>query len=119
MNVVVVGGDGYLGWPAALYFSARGHAVLSIDSFVKRRWEAEAGARPLHAIPPLPERIARWHALAPWRGEAAPIAFRRLDVAADYDRLVAALQDFRPHAIEATVSRLNGEYNSGLDLNAG
>ncbi len=41
MRVLILGGDGYLGWPTAMYFSARGHEVTVVDNFAKRQWEFE------------------------------------------------------------------------------
>ena len=41
MRVLILGGDGYLGWPTALRFSARGHEVSVVDNFSRRRWVEE------------------------------------------------------------------------------
>jgi len=38
MRVLILGGDGYLGWPTAMRFSAGGHEVSVVDNFVRRRW---------------------------------------------------------------------------------
>ena len=46
MKILILGGDGYLGWPTAMHFSDRGDDVLVIDNFVKRRWEMEDGIEP-------------------------------------------------------------------------
>ena len=63
MRILVLGGDGYLGWPTAMYFSARGHDVAIIDNMIKRYWEAEVGVEPLFPIRSLKQRIAQWRAL--------------------------------------------------------
>ena len=61
MRILVLGGDGYLGWPTAMYFSKRGHDVHAIDSYLRRRAHAEQGTDSLTPIPPsLPERTAAW-----------------------------------------------------------
>ncbi len=60
MRVLVLGGDGYLGWPTAMHFSARGDEVAIVDNFAKRQWELEEGIEPLAAIPPLHRRVRRW-----------------------------------------------------------
>jgi UDP-sulfoquinovose synthase len=62
MRVLVLGGDGYLGWPTAMYFSARGDEVAIVDNFAKRRWELEEGITPLVPVATLHERISRWKA---------------------------------------------------------
>jgi UDP-sulfoquinovose synthase len=61
MRVLILGGDGYLGWPTALRFSARGHEVSVLDNFSRRRWHSEHGTASLTPILPLEERIAAWH----------------------------------------------------------
>jgi UDP-sulfoquinovose synthase len=60
MRVLVLGGDGYLGWPTAMHFSARGDNVAVVDNFAKRRWEMEEGIEPLLPIPPLHKRVRTW-----------------------------------------------------------
>jgi NAD dependent epimerase/dehydratase family len=61
--VLVLGGDGYLGWPTALHFSAAGHDVTIIDSYIRRGYDRELHTDSLIPISPLPQRIARWRAV--------------------------------------------------------
>jgi len=61
MRVLILGGDGYLGWPTALHFSARGHEVSVVDNFSRRRWHTEHGTASLTPIADLDARIAAWH----------------------------------------------------------
>ena len=60
MRVLILGGDGYLGWPTALRFSSRGHEVAVVDNFIRRRWVAGVGSDSLTPIRPLDERIEAW-----------------------------------------------------------
>jgi UDP-sulfoquinovose synthase len=60
MRVLILGGDGYLGWPTALRFSARGHEVAVVDNFSRRRWHRENGTDSLTPIRDLDERIEAW-----------------------------------------------------------
>ena len=60
MRVLILGGDGYLGWPTALRFSARGHEVSVVDNFVRRRWVEGVGSDSLTPILDLEQRIAAW-----------------------------------------------------------
>jgi UDP-sulfoquinovose synthase len=60
MRVLILGGDGYLGWPTALRFSARGHDVSVVDNFVRRRWVDSVGSDSLTPILDLDARIAAW-----------------------------------------------------------
>jgi UDP-sulfoquinovose synthase len=60
MRILILGGDGYLGWPTALRFSARGHEVAVVDNFSRRRWHREHGTGSLTPIRDLDERIDAW-----------------------------------------------------------
>ena len=60
MRLLILGGDGYLGWPTALRFSARGHEVAVVDNFARRRWHREHGTDSLTPIRELDERIEAW-----------------------------------------------------------
>src|SRR3954447_2209747 len=61
MRILILGGDGYLGWPTALRLSARGHEVSVVDNFSRRRWLTEHGTDWLTPIRGLDDRIAAWH----------------------------------------------------------
>jgi len=60
VKILVLGGDGYLGWPTALYLSRRGHQVGVVDNFARRGYDAEMGVGSLVPIAPLSTRIDRW-----------------------------------------------------------
>jgi len=64
MRILILGGDGYLGWPTAMRFSARGHEVSVVDNFSRRRWHHEQSTDSLTPIRPLAERIDAWHELS-------------------------------------------------------
>jgi UDP-sulfoquinovose synthase len=60
MRVLILGGDGYLGWPTAMRLSARGHEVAVVDNFSRRRWHDQRGTNSLTPIRDLDERIEAW-----------------------------------------------------------
>jgi len=60
MRILVLGADGYLGWPTAMHFSAKGHDVGLVDNLSKRFLEVRIGTQPLHPVPVLHERVRRW-----------------------------------------------------------
>ena len=64
MRVLILGGDGYLGWPTALRFSARDHEVAVLDNFSRRRWHREHGSASLTPIRDLDERIDAWREIS-------------------------------------------------------
>ena len=63
MKVLVLGGDGYLGWPTAMYLSRHGYRVGVLDNFAKRQWEKELGVESLIPIRSLHDRVRVWRAL--------------------------------------------------------
>jgi UDP-sulfoquinovose synthase len=64
MRILILGGDGYLGWPTAMRFSARGHDVSVVDNFSRRRWHHEQSTDSLTPISPLAERIDAWREIS-------------------------------------------------------
>src|SRR3954451_22775357 len=64
MRVLILGGDGYLGWPTALRFSSRGDDVTVVDNFARRTWHLERGSDSLTPILPLQECIRVWQELS-------------------------------------------------------
>jgi len=60
MKILVLGGDGYLGWPTALHLSALGHEVAVNDNFARRGYDVEMGVESLIPILALDERLAAW-----------------------------------------------------------
>ena len=93
MNILVVGGDGYLGWPQSMYLSRQGHRVGILDNLARRSWDVDCGTHSLTPIPTLPERVARWKKLT---GRAIETYVGDLQ---DYDFLAAAIAQFSPDAI--------------------
>jgi UDP-sulfoquinovose synthase len=60
MRILVLGGDGYLGWPTALHLSNLGHDVAVSDNFARRGYDVEMGVESLIPIFTLEERIGAW-----------------------------------------------------------
>lgn len=63
MRVLILGGDGYLGWPTAMDLAARGHRVLALDNYLRRDIAAQTDSEALVATPLLPERAALFREL--------------------------------------------------------
>ena len=61
MKILILGGDGYLGWPTAMHFSAAGHEVGVVDNFLRRAMATELGAGSLTPIQSLQERVLAWN----------------------------------------------------------
>jgi UDP-sulfoquinovose synthase len=60
MRILVLGGDGYLGWPTAMYLSAQGHDVGVVDNGVRRQYDHELGSGSLVPIESLRTRVKTW-----------------------------------------------------------
>jgi UDP-sulfoquinovose synthase len=63
MRILILGGDGYLGWPTAMHLSARGHEVSVVDNFSRRRWHLQSSTDSLTPIASLADRIEAWREL--------------------------------------------------------
>ncbi len=93
MRVFIAGIDGYLGWPLAIYLSARGHQVSGADLLLRREWVAEVGG--ISALP-IASREERTLALKEVAG--AELDFRVGDLT-DYEFVKGLFQDFQPEAV--------------------
>ena len=60
MKIVVAGGDGFCGWPTALYLSKQGHDVAIVDNLVRRKYDEELRSNSVTPIYSLEERVAKW-----------------------------------------------------------
>ena len=94
MRVLVLGGDGFCGWPTSLYLSDRGHEVTIIDNLSRRKIDIDLEVESLTPIRPISERLKVWEQVS-----GRQIGFINLDLATEYDRLVAVLLELRPEAI--------------------
>jgi UDP-sulfoquinovose synthase len=93
VRILVLGGDGYLGWPTAMHFSQAGDEVMVVDNFVKRRIEMEDGIEPLEPIPTLHARVALWEEVTNHK-----IHLRVGDLL-NHRFLYRILEEFQPDAI--------------------
>ncbi|WP_308467856.1 NAD-dependent epimerase/dehydratase family protein [Rathayibacter soli] len=94
MKVLILGGDGFIGWPAALDLSAAGHEVVIVDNLSRRRIDVELGTDSLTPIAPIELRLAAWR-----ERFGREVRFIPCDIAQDYDGLVALLDTERPDTI--------------------
>jgi len=105
MRILVLGGDGYCGWPTALYLSNRGHEVAIVDSFVRRSWDHELGAQTLTPILPLTDRLRIWHRLT---GKEIPSFVGNI---LDYEFLAEIMQGFAPEAVVHFAEQRSAPYS--------
>ncbi len=60
MKILILGGDGYLGWPTAMHFSSRGYEVTVVDNYLRRKASEDVGVKFLYDNPNLIERAKIW-----------------------------------------------------------
>lgn len=105
MRILVLGGDGYCGWPTALYLSHRGNEVAIADNFCRRSWDHELGAQTLTPIRPLSERLQTWH-----RCTGKEIDLFVGDIV-DYEFLARVIQEFEPEAVVHFAEQRSAPYS--------
>ena len=94
MKILILGGDGFCGWPTALHLSARDHDVVIVDNLSRRNIDNELEASSLTPIRPIGERIRAWKEIT---GKVT--SFYNFDVAENYHRLLTLIVEGRPDAI--------------------
>src|SRR5919202_1788534 len=94
MRILVLGGDGFCGWPTSLHLSERGHDIIIVDNFARRNADVELEASSLTPISPLGIRLEAWRELT-----GREVGFRRLNVAEDYRELLDLIGEYRPDAV--------------------
>ena len=82
MRVLVLGADGYLGWPTSAAFAARGDMVVGVDNYLRRTMAQQTNSEALLDAPSLPERACRFaertgNHIEPTSRESAPIVITR------------------------------------------
>jgi UDP-sulfoquinovose synthase len=94
LRILILGGDGFCGWPTSLHLSACGHEVAIVDNLARRNADVELEADSLTPIAPIGTRLAVWQELT-----GREIPFHRLNVADDYRELLDLLIEMRPDAV--------------------
>ena len=94
MRILVLGGDGFCGWPTSLHLSSLGHDVTIVDNLSRRKIDIELEVDSLTPIRPMSERLAAWKEVS-----GHDIRFENLTLGQDFDRFVALLKADKPDAI--------------------
>jgi UDP-sulfoquinovose synthase len=97
MKILVLGGDGFCGWPTALHLSAQGYEVAIADNLSRRKIDVELECESLTPIRPMGERLAAWEEQTGNR--STPIEFHQINVAENYRQLLDLLLEWRPDGI--------------------
>lgn len=93
-NIIIFGGDGFCGWPAALHLSNIGYNVTIVDNLSRRMIDVELGVNSLTPIIPIMDRVDKWKELT-----GKEIEFYLIDVSDHYHRILSLLKEKRPIAV--------------------
>jgi UDP-sulfoquinovose synthase len=93
MKIMILGGDGYLGWPTACYLSKRGHQILSVDNFSKRKIENENGINSILSNLTIQDKINNWN-----KNNDNNIIFEMCDLL-NHRSIYKKLEKFKPEVI--------------------
>jgi UDP-sulfoquinovose synthase len=93
-RILVLGGDGFCGWPTSLYLSRRGHDVQIVDNLSRRKIDIELEVDSLTPIRPLSARLAAWRELS-----GRDIPFESFTVGENYHRLLTKIREEKPDVI--------------------
>jgi UDP-sulfoquinovose synthase len=93
MRILILGGDGYLGWPTAMNLSAHGHEVAVADNYLRRNLMRQEDVEPLYPVLNLHERIREWQEysnmkIIPYIGNLC-----------EWDFISRIFREFQPEAI--------------------
>jgi UDP-sulfoquinovose synthase len=94
MKIVVLGGDGFCGWPTALHLSNLGHEVVIVDNLSRRNIDNELETNSLTPITPMSTRIKAWKEVT-----GKDIEFHNFNIAQEYDRLLHLFYHYKPDAV--------------------
>src|SRR3954463_8084595 len=106
MKILILGGDGYCGWPTALHMSDADHDVAIVDNLCRRRFdEEELGATSLTPISSIEERIVAWQEVS---GKSIRLELGDL---LDWEFLSRVVEDFAPDAIVHYAEQRSAPYS--------
>ena len=94
MKVLVLGGDGFCGWPCAVNLAHQGHEVLIVDNLSRRKIDVDLEVDSLTPITSIGERLQAWEEIG-----GKPMRFIHMDVAHEYQRLLDLLRDEKPNSV--------------------
>lgn len=106
MKIMVLGGDGFCGWPTALHLSDNGYEVMIVDNLAHRQIDVLLEVQSLTPIAPMSERLATWKKVS-----GKKIDFERLDIVEEYDRFVQLLKAYKPDAVVHFAEQRSAPYS--------
>lgn len=111
MRVLILGGDGYIGWPTAMKLTEAGHEVMAVDNYLRRNLMREIDCEALFEVPNLHERARLWKEKS---GHEVAVRIGDLD---DWTFIASVFEEFRPETIVHYAEQPSAPY-SMLDRRA-
>lgn len=93
MNILIMGGDGYLGWPTAMAFAAKGHTVIAVDNYLRRTLALQTQSEALMPNPDLPARAKIFKAVSGYDIKV------HIGDCSDYRFLSNLFMEYKPDAV--------------------
>jgi len=94
MKIIVLGGDGFCGWPTSLHLSNLNHEIMIIDNLSRRKIDIELGVTSLTPIKSIYERLDAWKEIT-----GKKILFENCDISKQYNKLLSIIKEYSPDAI--------------------
>ncbi len=108
MNVMLVGGDGFCGWPTSLRLASEGHLVKIVDNLSRRSSQGFMAGVSLTPIASIENRISN--------SFPEKISFENLD-ARDQAGLTRVMRDFRPSVVIHMAEQRSAPYSMQSSAN--
>jgi len=118
MKIMVLGGDGFCGWPTSLYLSKQGHDIVIVDNLSRRKIDLELEVQSLTPISYIGERLLAWKEVT-----GKKIAFSNINVSRQYAKLLDSIKTEKPDAIihfaeqRAAPYSMKGSYGKRYTVN--
>jgi len=93
-NIIIMGGDGFCGWPTSLHLSNLGYNVTIVDNLIRRKIDVDLECDSLTPIKPISQRIKKWYDLT-----GKTIKFEKIDISLQYNKILNLIKELKPKAI--------------------
>nr|WP_075487508.1 NAD-dependent epimerase/dehydratase family protein [Prochlorococcus marinus] len=94
MKVIVLGGDGFCGWPCAVNLAEQNHDVIIVDNLSRRKIDIDLEVESLTPIASITERLTAWEEIG-----GKPMRFLNMDISKQYQKLLNLLIDEKPDSV--------------------